>query len=120
MPRATAGFAVGRAAVSPGTAPRVCEGRLDRTSPRGAGDQQGAMMEERDMIQVIMRIIGIERSPSAISALHPEDPISRPINRLSISGSVETVESKTNRGSIVEIGVIRVIILKGPAAGRDV
>src|SRR5206468_5047940 len=81
------------------------------------GVQQRAVVGEWDVVQVVVRIVGIKRSPAAISALHPDDPLGGAIDGPAIPCPVKAVESKGDRGSVVEIGIIRVFVLKGPAAG---
>ena len=81
------------------------------------GVEQRAVIGERDVVQIVVRVVGIKRSPAAISALHPDDPLGRAINGPAIPCSVETVESKGDHGSVVKIRIIRVFVLKSPAAG---
>ena len=43
------------------------------------------MIGERDVVQVVMRVVGIERAPPAIPALHPDDPFRGPLDRPAIA-----------------------------------
>ena len=64
-----------------------------------------------------MRIVGIEGGPAAVPALHPDDPFGGPIERVAIAFGIEAVERQPCRGAVVEVRIMRVLVLKGPAAG---
>ena len=39
--------------------------------------EQCAMIGERDVVQIVVLVVGIERAPSRVVALHPQDPFVR-------------------------------------------
>src|SRR5580700_4820027 len=68
---------------------------------------------------MMMRVVGVERAPAAILALHADDPFGGAVDRLPVALAVEAVEREARGGGIVDIGVMRVFILKGPTAGAQ-
>ncbi len=78
--------------------------------------EQRAVIGERDVIEIEMHVVGVERAPPAVAALHAEDPFLGAVDRLAVAGPVEAVERQGNRGGVVEIGVMRVGVLERPAA----
>src|SRR6185312_16943423 len=78
--------------------------------------EQRAVIGERDVVQGIMRVVGVERAPAAVLALHADDPLAGAVDRLAVARAVEAVEREADRGGVVDIGVMRVLVLEGPAA----
>ena len=58
------------------------------------GVEQCAMISERDMVQVVMGIVGVEGAPTTISALHPDDPFRRTVDGPTIVGGIEAIQCK--------------------------
>src|SRR6516164_7457161 len=81
--------------------------------------EQRAVVGEWDMIEVIVRIVGVKRAPPAVSALHSDHPLCRPVNRATVSRRPEAVESESYCRRIVQIGVIGVLKLESPATGTQ-
>src|SRR5262249_7972232 len=69
--------------------------------------------------QIVMRVVGIEGAPTAIAALHADDPLGCALDRRPIALAVAAIERHDNDRGVVEIGIMRVLILEGPAAGAD-
>src|SRR5207244_2549385 len=68
--------------------------------------EQRAMIRERDVVQVVVRVVGIEGGPPTVPALHTDDPFGGAVYGLAIAGRIESVESESNRGRVVEIGIV--------------
>src|SRR5439155_22495463 len=81
--------------------------------------KQRAMIGERNMVEVVMRVVGIERRPTAVAALHAEDPFGRPVDSRLVCGPVKAVERQCHGRGVVKIGVVRIGVLKGPAARSE-
>ena len=47
--------------------------------------QQRAVIGERDVVQVEMRVLRLERAPAAVGGLHADDPLARSRDRLGIT-----------------------------------
>src|SRR5215472_18426419 len=78
------------------------------------------MIGKRDMVQIIMGVIGIECSPPAVAALHADDPFGSTIGRGAIARRGEAIESKGHRRRIIQVGIVGVIELEGPPAGAQI
>ena len=78
--------------------------------------EQRAVIGERNMVEEVMGVVGVEGCPSRHSALHSNDPLRGTVERVAVALGVETIERQPRRGSVVEVGVVRVLVLEGPAA----
>ena len=85
--------------------------------------EQGTVIGERDIIQIIIVIIGIEGAPAAVGALQAFDPLARARDRTVVIWSLvigslacRAVHRHRDNSGIVEIWIIGVGILKCPAA----
>ena len=79
------------------------------------------MIGERNVIEVEMGVLRLERAPAAVEAaaairLHADDPLARPVDRVRIGRIAVAVQQHADDGGIVHIRVMRVFILKRPAA----
>src|SRR5215471_5500815 len=81
--------------------------------------KQCAVIGKGNMVQVAVGVVGVERAPAAIAALHADQPLGAALDRFAVADRVEPVERKADRSGVVEIGVVRVLILKRPAAGSQ-
>ena len=82
--------------------------------------EQRAMIGERNVVQVIMCVIRVERAPAAIFRLHADNPVGGEAQRILIGQWVGPVERHGNNGGIVDVGVEIVAVLEGPAARCDI
>ena len=64
-----------------------------------------------------MRVVGVERAPAAVAALHADDPFGARARSPRGSGRRSKRSSASaDRGGVVEIGIMRVGVLERPAA----
>src|SRR6516165_5154887 len=66
-----------------------------------------------------MRVVGIEGAPSAVAALHADDPLRRAVDRVAIACRIKAVEGERDRGGVVEIGIMGVLKLERPSTGTQ-
>src|SRR5207248_952501 len=86
--------------------------------------EQGSVIGKRYVIQVFARVVGIERTPAAVRALQPQNPFTSAVDAATEvrfaardAGPRESVHRRHDGGRIVEMGIMRVGILKCPATG---
>ena len=82
--------------------------------------QQGAMVGEGDVIQVVRRVVGIKSPPATAMRLHSGDPVTGSSQRLGKLWVFRLQEGVSDDGRIVDIGVVGVFKLECPAAAFDV
>src|SRR6266849_3360683 len=85
--------------------------------------EQGAVVGERDVIQIEAVVVGVERTPASVGALHPEEPAEPALLGRSRKVGVEPLhllEGHHDHRRIVEVGVEVVVVLERPAAGLHV
>jgi len=80
-----------------------------------------SVVGERDVVQVEMRVLRLERAPAAVEhaaavRLHPDDPFAGARDRLGIGGLVIPVQQHRHHGGVVHVGVVRVFVLERPTA----
>ena len=82
------------------------------------------MVGEGYVVEIIIFVVGIEGAPGAVLALHADDPFASAGDRIAIVGTAGQVLHAIHRhrddGGIVDIGIVRVGVLEGPAAGADI
>ena len=79
------------------------------------------MVGERDVVEEFAGIVGIERAPAAVARLQALDPFAGAGDRR-VEGSrraflLRALHAHDDDGGVVEIGIMRIGILEGPAAG---
>ena len=62
-------------------------------------------------------IVGIERAPATVAALHSLDPFQRSSDRFGEGRAICAIHRHGHDGGVVEVGIISVFILERPAAG---
>src|SRR5262245_59270340 len=76
------------------------------------------MVGERNIVEIVINIVDIERGPAAIAALQAPHPFDSARNGLVIPPACPnpagTVHRHDDHGCIVEIGIMRIGILEGP------
>ena len=83
------------------------------------------MIGKGNVVEIVIGIVGIEGAPAAIFALQPVDPFGAARDGLAvICAGVDlpggAVQGHHHHGGIVQIGVMVVAILEGPAAGAHI
>ena len=97
----------------------ICAQEADaaRRDIRGRRIEQRAMIGEGNVVEIVIGVVGIEGAPAAVAALHAHDPFRGSVDGAAIAGAVEAVERHRHHGGVVDIGIMRVGVLEGPAAG---
>ena len=79
------------------------------------------MVGERDIVEVVELVVGIECAPGAVLALHADDPLARAFERdakiLTTRRFLHAIHGHGDDGGIVDVGIMRIGILERPAAG---
>src|ERR1700730_15556632 len=78
------------------------------------------MIGEWDVVEVLMRVVRIECSPPTTATLHSHNPFSRPLDRNADLACRCPIHCHHHNRGVVDIGVVRIGVLKGPAAGPDI
>src|SRR5437660_1774919 len=108
MPRRTASDPASRAAISASTAQALWCGVL-------------GVVRERNLVQVIARVVHIEGGEAAVLALHPDEPVEGPTQRKREAPGIGGPVHRPGDGrGIVEVGVVAVGALESPAPAREV
>ena len=69
---------------------------------------------------MIVLIVRVEGAPAAILALHAIDPLGRAVDGGAIARGVMAMHGERHHRRVVDIGISRVCVLEGPAAGAQV
>ncbi len=77
------------------------------------------MIGERNMVQDVVLVVGVERSPAAVSALHPEHPLDAAFHGFAASTAVRAVQTHHHHGCVVDVRIMVVPVLEWPASGPD-
>ena len=77
------------------------------------------MIGKRDVVEIKVRVLRIERAPAAVGGLHADDPVARTSNRIGVGGVTVPVQQHADHSGVVDIGVVRVFVLECPAARRE-
>ena len=96
------------------------EGNAARRDIRGRRIKQRAVIGERDVVQEVMIVVGIEGAPAAIAALHADDPLPRPFHRVGMGGVAVAVQQHGDNGRVVDIRIVVIVVLERPAARRRI
>ena len=107
---------------------RLAELRQHRQAARGdvlgRRIEQRAVIGERDVVEIVIFVVGVERAPGAVLALHADDPFARARDRgvvvLAAGQVLHAVHRHGDDGGVVDVGIMRVGVLEGPAARADV
>ncbi len=80
------------------------------------------MIGEGNVVQIVIGVVGIEGAPAAVFALQALHPFATardgvPVIRFRRNALFGAVQRHHHHGGVVEIGIIGVVVLKGPAAG---
>ena len=82
------------------------------------------MIGKRDIVEIIVFVIRIERAPSAVFALHPQNPFACHGNRRTEVAlrvqALRAIHRHHHHRRVVDIGIVRIGVLEGPAAGPDI
>ena len=78
--------------------------------------EKSPVISEGNFIEIGMGVIGIECGKPAIFRLHPTNPIGRPAHRFPIAFLLGLMHCPGNNGSVIEVWIVRIVELKGPAA----
>ncbi len=82
------------------------------------------MIGERNVVEIIFEIVDVEGGPAAIAALHALDPFAaagdRDIIFRALRGAPRAIHRHHHDGGVVEVGIIGVVVLEGPAAGANI
>ena len=85
------------------------------------------MIGERNVIEIMIGVVGVESGPCAVSALQSLDPFARARDRLGMSvrgaahaAAIGAVHRHRHHGGVVGVGIMRVGVLERPAARPDV
>ena len=78
------------------------------------------MVGERNIVEVVVAVIDVERAPAAIPALHALDPFApsrdRAVETIRAGRLLGAIHRHHDDGGVVEIGIVRVGVLEGPSA----
>ncbi len=96
------------------------EGHAARRDIRGRRVQQRPVVGERDVVEVKMSVVGVERAPAAIPALHPDHPGAGTLDRVRVGRIAIAVQQHPDHGGVVHIRVMIVVVLKSPAPRRRI
>ena len=80
------------------------------------------MIGERQIVEILLVVVGVERAPAAAPALHPLDPFAATSDRFDIARAIVaggTVHRHHHDRGVVGVGIEIVGILKRPAAGPE-
>ena len=82
------------------------------------------MIGERDVVEIVVLVVGIERAPGAVLALHADDPFPRPGDRAAEVGlgaqALHAIHRHHHHGGVVDVRIVRIGVLERPAAGADI
>ena len=84
--------------------------------------EQRAVIGEGDVVEVVMGVVSIKGAPAAALALHANGPVRRALDglvgarRRGAGGTAMAVHGQHHHGGVIHIGVMRVLVLEGPAA----
>ena len=105
---------------------RLAELRQHRHTARGdvlgRRIEQGAVVGERNVVEIVVFVVGVERAPAAVPALQVRGSIpararSRGDDRSSASTLSRAIHRQRHHGGVVDVGIMRVGVLERPAAG---
>ena len=85
----------------------------------GRGIEQGAVIGERDVVEVETIVVGVERGPTAVLSLHAEEPAEPTLLgrlRRAVVEPAHFVERHHHHRGVVEVRVEVVAVLERPAA----
>ena len=95
-------------------------GNTSRANVLSRGVEQCAVIGERDIVEILVVVVGVEGAPAAIAALHADDPFAGTRNGILISPPIPepvgTIHRHNHNRGIVDIRVIGVVVLEGPSA----
>ena len=79
------------------------------------------MIRERNVIEVEMRVLRLERAPAAVEfsaapGLHADDPFAGAGDGLAVRRIAAAMQEHGDDGGIVHIGIMRVFVLERPSA----
>ena len=83
------------------------------------------MVGEGDVVEVVVGVVGVEGGPAAVLALQADDPLARRgrwprRSPRAPSAPPGAVHGHGHHGGVVEVGIVGVAVLEGPAAGAHV
>ena len=78
-----------------------------------------AEVAERDLVEPHCAVVHVEGAPAAVARLHPDEPLHAALDR-GLLADAHPVEGKREDGRVVDVGVVVVLVLEGPAAGSEV
>src|SRR5271165_3713465 len=112
---------VGNGAIQGGFVLWAADARQHRHDPRGdiarGRIEERAVIGERDLVEVVAGVVGVERGEAAVLALHSDQPIERAANALGIARRISRLmHGPHDHGRVVEIRVVAVRELKSPTA----
>ncbi len=82
------------------------------------------MVGERDVVEVIIFVVGVEGAPGTILALHPQNPFAgarqRSIEVPPPGQILQPIHRHGDDGGVIDVRIVRIGVLKGPAAGTKI
>src|SRR5262249_56120561 len=82
------------------------------------------MIRKWNVVEIVIGVVGVESCPPAIAAQQALDPLARTCDcgvvfpgRLSLA---YTVQRHGYDGGVVEVRIVRISVLKSPAAGANI
>ena len=77
------------------------------------------MIGEGNVVQHIMGVVGVERAPAAVRALHPDHPFGGARDAVAVFFRIRPVQRHRHDRGVVDVGVVVVAVLERPAAGAN-
>ena len=81
------------------------------------------MIGERNIVEVVVAVVGVERAPATVPRLQPDGPFGAARDRLVVprpDAATSAVERADDGGGVVKVRVVRVVVLERPAAGAQI
>ncbi len=76
------------------------------------------MVGERNIVETVLGVFGIEGAPAAILALHAQNPPRGTLDGATMATRIGSVQRHDDDGGVVHIRVVVVFVLERPAARR--
>src|SRR5579864_8515695 len=77
------------------------------------------MIREGNLVEVVMRVVRVERGKPTVATLHADEPVQCTIEPPLVSLLTRAAHGPGDDGGIVQIGIVGIRELKSPAAARQ-